>query len=117
MRCGIRFLAVLLVCGCTGHGSDQHRADLSKLVGISEAELVRCLGQPDSSSGDLSQKFLVYDKVDAQYVNPSAGYRYDHNYQSSFGRPPAIAEFNCRTTFVIGNGRVLAYDLTGNNCH
>jgi hypothetical protein len=115
-RCGISFVALLLACGCTGHGSEQRRADLSRLVGISEAELEQRLGQPDSSSGDVSQKFLVYDHIDARYVNPAVGYRYDHDYPTALGRAPAIAEFNCKTTFVIGSGRVLAYDLTGNGC-
>jgi hypothetical protein len=115
MGCGAALLPPLLG-GCTGHGSEAHRADLSKLVGISEAELVRRLGQPDSSSGDPRQKFLVYDHADARYVNPSAGYRYDHDYKYGFGRAPAIAEFNCNTTFVIESGLVRAYDLTGNGC-
>jgi hypothetical protein len=106
----------LVACGCTGHGSEAHRTDLAKLVGMTETELVRRLGQPDSSSGDISQKFLVYDNIDARYVHASAGYRYDHDYGYSFGRAPAIAEFNCKTTFVIVSGRVRAYDLTGNGC-
>jgi hypothetical protein len=112
----VALLLPLLACGCTGHGSEAHRADLSKLVGISEAELVRRLGQPDSSSGDPSQKFVVYNHADARYVNPSAGYRYDHDYKYGFGRAPAIAEFNCSMTFVIESGLVRAYDLTGNGC-
>jgi hypothetical protein len=91
-RCRLSFVALLLACGCTGHGSEQHRADLSKLVGISEAELERRLGQPDSSSGDVSQKFLVYDHIHARYVNPAVGYRYDHDYPTALGRAPAIAE-------------------------
>jgi hypothetical protein len=49
-------------------------------------------------------------------VSPSAGYHYDHDYHYGFGRAPAIAEFNCKTTLVIENGRVRAYDLTGNGC-
>ncbi len=106
----------LLVCGCTGHGSESHRAELSKFIGMSEAELVRRLGQPDESSGDVRQGFVIYDNVDARYVNASAGYHYDHDYRYGFGRAPAIAEFNCKTTFVIENGRVRAYDLTGNGC-
>ena len=83
---------------------------------MTEAELVGRLGQPNSSSGDVSQKFFVYDNIDARYVNASAGYRYDHDYGYSFGRAPAIAEFNCKTTFVIENGRVRAYDLSGTGC-
>ena len=116
LRRGIGFVLPLLACGCTGHGSEAHRADLAKWVGISETELVRRLGPPDASSGDVSQKFLVYSNVDARYVSPSAGYHYDHDYHYGFGRAPAIAEFNCKTTLVIENGRVRAYDLTGNGC-
>lgn len=86
------------------------------MVGISEAELKRRLGQPDASSGDVSQEFLVYDHIDARYTNPAVGYRYDHDYPTALGRAPATAEFNCKTTFVVGSGRVLAYDLTGNGC-
>ena len=106
----------LLVEGCTGHGSEAHRAELSNWVGISEAELTRRLGQPDGISGDASQKLVVYNNVDARYVNPSAGYHYDHDYRYGFGRAPAIAEFSCKTTFVIENGRVRAYDLSGTGC-
>ena len=106
----------LLVFGCTGHGSESHRAELSSFVGLSEAELVRRLGQPDASSGNVGQQFLVFNNIDARYVNPSAGYHYDHDNSYSSGRAPAIAEFNCKTTFVIENGRVRAYDLTGNGC-
>jgi hypothetical protein len=116
MRYDAVLVLPLLACSCTGHGSEAHRADLSRLVGISEAELVRRLGQPDSSSGDPSQKFVVYDHDDAGYVNPSAGYHYDHDFRYSFGRAPAIAEFNCKTTFVIEGGLVRAFDLTGNGC-
>jgi hypothetical protein len=116
MRWGAAIVLSVFACGCTGHGSEAHRAELSKWVGISEAELIRGLGQPDASSGDVSQKFLVYSNVDARYVNPSAGYHYDYGYHYSLGRPPAIAEFNCKTTFVIANGRVRAFDLTGNGC-
>jgi hypothetical protein len=115
-RCGVTLLLLLFAGGCTGHGSESHRADLARFVGISEAELVRRLGQPDSSSGDEGQKFVTYHNVDARYINPAAGYRYDHDDRPVFGRAPAIAEFNCETTFVIDNGRVRAYDLTGNGC-
>src|SRR3954447_9670089 len=97
-------LLTWLACGCTSHGSEAQRAELSKFVGIGEAELVRRLGQPDSSSGDPSQKFVTYDHADARYVNPSAGYHYDHDFHCGFGRAPAIAEFNCKTTFVIDKG-------------
>jgi hypothetical protein len=83
---------------------------------MSETELVRRLGQPDSSSGDVSQQFIVFNNVDARYVDSAAGYRYDHDYHHGSGSTPAIAEFNCKTTFVIENGRVRAYDLTGNGC-
>ena len=110
---GVGFVLPSLACGCTGHGSEAHRADLAKWVGISETELVRRLGRPDASSGDVSQKFLVYSNVDARYVSPSAGYHYDQDCHYGFGRAPAIAEFNCKTTFVIENGRVRAYDLSG----
>jgi hypothetical protein len=83
---------------------------------MSKAELVQRLGQPDASSGNTSQEFLVYDNLDARYVNASSGYRYDNDDHYGFGRPPAIAEFKCKTTFVIEDRRVRAYDLTGNGC-
>ena len=41
---------------------------------------------------------------------------YDHDYHYGFGRAPAIAEFDWKTTFVVENGRVRAYDLTGTGC-
>ena len=106
MRWGIALALPLIAAGCTGHGSEAHRAELAKWIGASEAELRDRLGPPDASSGELNQKFLVYKNIDARYVNPAAGYRYDHNIGHGFGRPPAIAEFNCNTTFVIENGRV-----------
>lgn len=116
MRWTAALLLSSLVCGCTRHGSEAHRAGLSRWIGISETELTNRLGQPDATSGDVSQKFVIYNDTDARYVNPSAGYRYDHDHPHGFGRPPAIAEFNCKTTFVLENERVRAYDLTGNGC-
>lgn len=86
------------------------------LVGISEAELTRRLGQPDEQSGDVAQRFLTYDNVDARYIRTLAGYHYDYGYFTGVGPPPARAEFRCRTTFVVADGRVRAYDLRGNGC-
>jgi len=117
MRADAVALLLPLLCGaCTGHGSEAHRAELADFIGISEAELGRRLGQADEVSGNITQKFVVYRNIDARYVNPTAGYRYDHDYNAGFGRPPAIAEFNCRVTFAVENGLVRAYDLAGNGC-
>jgi hypothetical protein len=118
VRAGAAALLLPPLCGaCTGHGSETHRAELSDFVGFSEADLKRRLGQPDESSGNMTHKFVVYHSVDARYVNPTAGYYYDHDYNVGFGRPPAVAEFNCRVTFVIEKGLVRAYNLAGNGCH
>jgi hypothetical protein len=112
------FLSLFLfLSGCTGgHGSAAYRAELSTLIGLKEGELVQRLGQPTSTSQSLGQKFLVYRDLDSSYVNPAAGYRYDHNDYPILAPPPSRAEFNCRTTFSLENGRVTAFDLQGIGC-
>ena len=116
MRSAALFLAACLAACTGGHGSGPHRAELAGFVGISRDELVRRLGQPSAVSGGPDQQFLRYDNLDARYVHPSAGYRYDHGLAGGFDRPPAIASFDCRTIFALENGRVRAFDLTGNGC-
>lgn len=95
MRWTAALLLSLLVCGCTRHGSEAHRAGLSRWIGISETELTNRLGQPDATSGDVSQKFVIYNNTDARYVN-SAGYRYDHDHPHGFGRPPRLPSLTAR---------------------
>ncbi len=109
--------AVWLLAGCAAARPPSHAADIEDLVGLSEAALISRLGQPDDRSGDISQSFLIYNHIDARYVHPSAGYRYDHSYDVGIGRPPSIASFDCRSTFVVRDGVVQAYDLSGIGCN
>ena len=116
-----RRLCLLLLAGlsaCTGgHGTVAHRNALAGFVGQSRAMLLSRFGQPDDSSSDGAQSFLVWNDISAQAVQAYAGYRYENgDITGSSTAPPAYARFTCRTTFVLLNDRVVAYTLNGVGC-
>ena len=107
------------LAACTGgHGTATHRAALAALVGQSRAALVSRFGPPDSASDDGNQSFLVWNDISAQAVQAFAGYRYENSdFTGGSTTPPAYARFSCRTTFVLLNDRVVAYNLNGVGCN
>ncbi len=114
--CGRLFLLALalLTAPVAAHGDT--RAMLSQLVGRSKAELVQRLGPPFDSITTIDGERLFYETLDAGQIGGRSGQ--DTRASGSLGAGPfsRTYSFRCRTEVVIRDGRVAAFNRSGNDC-
>jgi hypothetical protein len=92
---------------------------MEKLVGQSEADLVRQMGVPVRSFETDGHRFLAYltRRVD---VTPGSGVwaPFWARWQAPYGpdAAPEVVDYTCETTFEITGGKVQSFTLRGNAC-
>jgi hypothetical protein len=118
----MRNMVALTVCcavaGCADYGLQQRQAELNRLVGHGETEVVQRFGVPTRTYETGGLKFLAYSQsrivYDPGIVSPFFGYGYFGPYAGGF--PPTVYQRDCETTFQLRAGLVQAVTLRGNAC-
>ena len=95
--------------------SDQ-REVLESLMGHTTAEIVQRLGPPGERRIAIDGERLFYDRLDAGRFGGRAGSD-ARDRSGDAGLSLRDYEFRCRTEIVIRNGRMQAFNRTGNDCH
>jgi hypothetical protein len=109
-----------LLAGCATPAPQDQQAAPARLVGQSEADLVRQLGVPTRAYDADGHRFLAYlqRRVD---VSPGTG-----PWAPFWGRwgggsygpdvGPEVVDYICETTFEIAGGKVQSFQRRGNAC-
>ncbi|MBN8892849.1 MAG: hypothetical protein ABS99_10650 [Acetobacteraceae bacterium SCN 69-10] len=110
--------APLLLAACATSGAAEANARLAAYVGMSEADLVRSVGAPTSTSASGEHKYLAYNRTKSEWEqaspfnrNPPQLLGLDYN-----GLPPRLLVWSCETTFDIVGGKVAGASQRGNYC-
>jgi hypothetical protein len=104
-RAGTLLLPLLLgACADRSQAADR-RARYAALVGGSEAALIEALGQPLRRESVDGHAFLTYERNDV----------WQRGGVSGRGATGSVS-FDCRATFVVADGVVNAYRLSGTGC-
>lgn len=109
-------VVVVLMALLPGAAHADPQATLSALVGRTKAEVVQRLGPPSDASPAVDGERLFYETLDAGQVGGRAGQDTRAGGGGSGPFPRAYA-FRCRTEVVIRDGRMTAFNRTGNDCH
>ena len=96
--------------------ADATREVLSALVGRSKAEVVRRLGPPGDTVTTVDGERLFYETLDAGRIGGRGGGDTRANSPSGIGALRGSYAFRCRTEVVIRDGRVAAFNRSGNDC-
>ena len=111
-------LACLILVGLTAVAQAQvdPRVVLQGLIGHSEADVIKRLGPPGDRSITVDGKRLFYETIDAGRFGGRAG---DDARDTGGDSGLSIRDysFHCHTEVVIRDGRMTAYNRTGNDCH
>ena len=111
-------LLALLLAGTPARAAQADtRAVLSGLVGRSKADVVQRLGPPSDTVTTVDGERLFYETLDAGLVNGRSGQETRANEPRGVGLFPRTYSFRCRTEIVIRDGRVQAFNRSGNDCH
>lgn len=89
---------------------------LSRLVGHSKAELIQRFGQPADAVTTIDGERLFYETSDAGRVGGGSGRTTRAGGPGDFGLFPRSYSFRCKTEVVIADGRVRAFNRSGNDC-
>jgi len=89
---------------------------LSRLVGHSKAEVIERLGPPSDALTTIDGERLIYETLDAGRVGGLSGRNTRAGGPGDFGLFPRIYSFRCKTEVVIADGRVRAFNRSGNDC-
>ena len=88
---------------------------LSRLIGHSKSELIQRFGQPADTVTTIDGERLFYETLDTGRVGGMSGRN------TRAGGPGGFSgfgySFRCRTEVVIADGRVRAFNRSGNDCH
>ena len=109
-------LALLLLAAASPAAHDDARATLSGLVGRSKAELVQRLGPPSDAITTIDGERLLYETLDAGQLGERSGQSTRAGDSVGVGPYPRTYSFRCTTEVVIRNGRVAAFNRSGNDC-
>ena len=90
---------------------------LSRLVGHSKVELIQRFGQPVDTLTTIDGERLFYETLDTGRVGGVSGRSTRAGGPGGFGLFPGGYSFRCRTEVVIADGRVRAFNRSGNDCH
>ena len=88
---------------------------LSRLVGHSKAELIQRFGQPADTLTTIDGERLFYETLDVGRAGGVSGRDTRAGGPGGFGR--FGYSFSCKTEVVIADGRVRAFNRSGNDCH
>ena len=90
---------------------------LSRLIGHSKAELIQRFGQPADTVKTIEGERLFYETLDTGRVGGVSGRDTRAGGPGGFGLFPGGYSFRCKTEVVIADGRVRAFNRSGNDCH
>lgn len=90
---------------------------LSRLIGHGKAELIQRFGQPADAVTTVDGERLFYETLDTGRVGGVSGRNTRAGGPGGFGLFPGGYSFRCRTEVVIADGRVRAFNRSGNDCH
>jgi hypothetical protein len=90
---------------------------LSRLIGHSKAELIQRFGQPVDTVTTIDGERLFYETLDTGRVGGVSGRSTRAGGPGGFGLFPGGYSFRCKTEVVIADGRVRAFNRSGNDCH
>lgn len=90
---------------------------LSSLIGHSEAELIRRFGQPADKITTIDGERLIYETLDAGRSGGRSGQNARDGDRDDSGLSLRSYAFRCRTEVVIADGRMRAFNRSGNDCH
>ncbi|HLI13378.1 MAG TPA: hypothetical protein VKY65_17430 [Alphaproteobacteria bacterium] len=102
-------LAALLIAGC---GADTNRADpRTALVGMSEAQLVLCVGAPQQTLAAGDRRYLVYHTNGVLHPGYLEGLPSQLPLLGTLPSSKSGTKVQCDATFVLRNGAVEAVNL------
>ncbi len=113
---GASFALTLLLPPLSAAQADPYDV-LSRLVGHSKAELIQRFGQPADAVTTIDGERLFYETLDTGRVGSVSGRNTRAGGPGGFGLFPGGYSFRCRTEVVIADGRVRAFNRSGNDCH
>ena len=113
-RCAAVAAVVLLSAPAQAAPTDAYDT-LSRLVGHSKAELIQRFGQPIDTVTTIDGERLFYETLDSGRAGGVSGRNTRAGGPGGFGR--FGYSFRCRTEVVIADGRVRAFNRSGNDCH
>ena len=90
---------------------------LSRLIGHSKAELIQRFGPPADVVTTIDGERLFYETLDTGRVGGVSGRNTRAGGPGGFGLFPGGYSFRCKTEVVIADGRVRAFNRSGNDCH
>ena len=109
-------LALLLSAPAQAAPADAYDT-LSRLIGHSKAELIQRFGQPADVVTTIDGERLFYETLDTGRVGGVSGRDTRAGGPGGFGLFPGGYSFRCKTEVVIADGRVRAFNRSGNDCH
>jgi hypothetical protein len=89
---------------------------LSGLVGHSKAELIQRLGPPSDTITTIGGERLIYETLDAGRIGGISGRDSRAGGADDFRSLSRSYAFRCKTEVVIAEGRVRAFNRSGNDC-
>jgi hypothetical protein len=110
-------MALMLLSAPAPAAPEDPSSTLSRLVGHSKAELIQRFGQPADTVATIDGERLFYETLDAGRVGGISGRNTRAGGPGDFGLFPRTYSFRCKTEVVIADGRVRAFNRTGNDCH
>ncbi len=108
--------AMLLLAAPAPAAPDDPYGTLSRLVGHSKAELIQRFGPPAEVVPTIDGERLFYETLDAGQVGGVSGRDTRAGGPGDSGLFPRTYSFRCRTEVVIADGRVRAFNRSGNDC-
>jgi hypothetical protein len=89
---------------------------LSSLIGHSKAELIQRFGQPSDTITTIGGELLIYETLDAGRIGGISGRDSRAGGADDFRSLSRSYAFRCKTEVVIAEGRVRAFNRSGNDC-
>lgn len=113
------YLTLMIGCltGCTAAELQFNQASLQQLVGQSQTEVIRKLGQPDKNIVKGNTTYLVYATTYENYVPPTAQTYLNPGELSEIGIPGIMGYYTpetCVTSFKIQQSVVRNVQTMGN---
>ena len=109
-------VALLLAATPAPAAQADTRAVLSGLVGHGKADVIQRLGPPSDTVTTVDGERLFYETLDAGRIGDRSGQATRANEPRGLGAFPRTYSFRCRTEIVIRDGRVQAFNRSGNDC-
>jgi hypothetical protein len=118
MRRLVLLAIACLAAGCANQLAER-QAQLNRLIGRSETDLVQTMGIPTRTYETGGMKFLAYEDRRVEIVPGSPFFPVGGPFYPGFyggGIPPEAINLTCDTTFTVSDGVVRSFALRGNAC-